>query len=353
MNETSTPMITTIIPTYRRPTLLKLAIQSVLAQTYPHFRVCIYDNASGDETSQVVAELARSDDRISYFCHDENIGMFENHKFGLDRVDSKYYSFLPDDDVILPDFFETALSGFEKHPDAIISVTDVVHMSPKGNILRTALDRWAPGYYPPPSGLIAIAENGHAEFSGTLFKNNVTDSVGPWDKEVGTANDLDFAMRIAAHHPIVVSKRVGAIFNAFQRMPRPFHRSWSGNQKVIHNIASDDRLSQEVKNSVQSFLRAKLHIRLFVSGVSYVSWGSYSDASDVADILRSRVRGRVRYLALTALIYIHKNVPLVPSLFRSLVAYRRYRQEKRLMKQQHKYRHISSLPGVTSHMDRL
>lgn len=49
------PIITAVIPTYRRPRLLRRAIKSVLAQTYPHFQVCVYDNASGDETSVAYA----------------------------------------------------------------------------------------------------------------------------------------------------------------------------------------------------------------------------------------------------------------------------------------------------------
>ena len=65
----SAPLITTIIPTYRRPKLLQRAIRSVLNQTYPHFQVCIYDNASGDDTAAVVAEIAKGDPRVKYHCH--------------------------------------------------------------------------------------------------------------------------------------------------------------------------------------------------------------------------------------------------------------------------------------------
>ncbi|MEK7713004.1 MAG: glycosyltransferase, partial [Nitrospirota bacterium] len=35
------PLITTIIPTYRRPKLLRRAIKSALNQTYPHLQVCV------------------------------------------------------------------------------------------------------------------------------------------------------------------------------------------------------------------------------------------------------------------------------------------------------------------------
>ena len=44
----SPPTVTAIIPTYRRPRLVRRAIESVLAQTYPHVRVLVCDNASGD-----------------------------------------------------------------------------------------------------------------------------------------------------------------------------------------------------------------------------------------------------------------------------------------------------------------
>lgn len=98
------PLITTIIPTFRRPHLLGRALRSVLSQTYPHFRVCIYDNASGDETAAVVAEVAKGDSRVQYYCHPENIGANRNFLYGQERVETPYYSFLPDDDVLLPHF---------------------------------------------------------------------------------------------------------------------------------------------------------------------------------------------------------------------------------------------------------
>ena len=50
------PTITTVIPTYRRPELLQRAIRSVLDQSYPHFKICVYDNASNDRTPDVVKQ---------------------------------------------------------------------------------------------------------------------------------------------------------------------------------------------------------------------------------------------------------------------------------------------------------
>ena len=86
-----TPTITTILPTFRRPERLKKAIRSVLNQTYPHFQVCIYDNASDDATASVVAEFASIDPRVKYHCHPQNIGAAENFQYGLDRVETPFF----------------------------------------------------------------------------------------------------------------------------------------------------------------------------------------------------------------------------------------------------------------------
>ena len=74
MNDITKPLITTIIPTYQRPKLLRRAIKSVLNQTYPHFQVCVYDNASGDETEAIVQEFIAKDSCIQYFRQEKNWG---------------------------------------------------------------------------------------------------------------------------------------------------------------------------------------------------------------------------------------------------------------------------------------
>ena len=60
------PLITIFIPTYRRPYLLKKAIESALKQTYKEIRIFICDNGSNDETSEIVNKLAKQDPRILY-----------------------------------------------------------------------------------------------------------------------------------------------------------------------------------------------------------------------------------------------------------------------------------------------
>jgi glycosyltransferase involved in cell wall biosynthesis len=84
-------------------------------QTYPNYQVCIYDNASGDQTASVVKKLITSGANIRYHRHLTNIGMLENFQYGLKRVDTLFL-FLSNDDSILPGFFEEALEGLKSIP---------------------------------------------------------------------------------------------------------------------------------------------------------------------------------------------------------------------------------------------
>jgi len=156
------PLITTIIPTYRRPQLLQRAIRSVLAQTYPHFQVCVYDNASGDETAAVVRTLAGADHRVKYYCHTENIGAFKNFVFALERLDTRFFSILSDDDILLPSMYKLALSNLEKFPEAMISVALTIGVDNGGRVRFVATSGRNAGLHTPPEGMLSMLEVGQA-----------------------------------------------------------------------------------------------------------------------------------------------------------------------------------------------
>jgi len=50
----------------------------------------------------------------------------------MEHVDTPYFSFLSDDDILLPDFYQDALDGFTKHPEAIFSAVPPFTLMRKG-----------------------------------------------------------------------------------------------------------------------------------------------------------------------------------------------------------------------------
>lgn len=201
-------IITTVIPTYKRPQMLKRAIKSALAQTYPHIRVCVYDNASHDETEQVVLQFA--DPRIVYFRHEATMPAPENFQFGLKRVQTPFFSILADDDVLLPNFYETALNALKSSPEALFFVGSTIDVHENGNVISANALKWPrEGLWNPPEGLYQVVQY-YVNWAGTLFRKEVLTDVNI-DPNL-TAIDLDFVTRLAAIKPFVFSKMPSALF---------------------------------------------------------------------------------------------------------------------------------------------
>jgi glycosyltransferase involved in cell wall biosynthesis len=194
--------ITTIIPTFRRPRLLERAIRSVLAQSYTGFRLRVLDNASGDETATVVARIARQDPRVSYYCHESNIGAWSNFKFALEAIDTPYFNLLSDDDALLPGFFAAALDSLNIFPNAGLFAGATVRFAP--GFISTPVLRWPKGFFPPPQAFLEILRRDFPDWNAIMFRREVLGRVGGIDVSFEQAIDLDFICRCAAECGMVV-----------------------------------------------------------------------------------------------------------------------------------------------------
>ena len=204
------PVITAIIPTFRRPRLLKRAIESVLAQSYRHVKVCVHDNASGDETEEVVAQYARRDDRVVYLKNSENIGAANNFVKGVEAVTTDFYSLLSDDDFLLPGFYEQAIAAFEKHPQAgfVCVKTITVDVMNKRMCFRNR--DWRPGLHQPSNDVTTLMYNSHFTQTGVLLRTHMRESIGPFEK---SGDDRLYLVMASAASPFVVLDMYGAVFS--------------------------------------------------------------------------------------------------------------------------------------------
>lgn len=201
-------VITTVIPTFRRPDLLKRAIQSCLSQTYPHFHVLVVDNCSGDTTENVVASF--QDDRISYISHKERIEAVLNFQFGISQVTTPFFSLLADDDYLLSSFYETALEKLEKYPEAKFFVGSTLDVDTQGRWIDIPASKWPDkDYFPPIEGVFLQIEK-YINWTGTLFRTEISKE-NFLDSEIKPI-DLDWMFRMSAKYPFVFSKKPCACF---------------------------------------------------------------------------------------------------------------------------------------------
>lgn len=228
------PRITTIIPTYRRPHSLRRSVESVLAQTYPDLVVSIFDNASGDETAAVVKDLARKDPRVRYHCHEKNLGAAANFQAGLAAVQTPYFSFLSDDDFLLPGFYAHAMNVLEEHPEAGFFCGQTVMYDPlDGSHILQPQGDWAETQYPAGESTVRMIRSMFI-WTGSLFRTEVGRAAGPLVP--GTVVDVLFLARAAALFPFYVAMKPCAVFSADR--DRTVHAMSPDELKAAYDLVS-------------------------------------------------------------------------------------------------------------------
>ena len=109
------PTVSVIIPTYNRAYLIGRSITSILSQTYKHFEIIVVDDASQDNTEEIVE--AFDDPRISFIRHDENSGGAAARNTGIRAVQGEYVAFLDSDDEWLPEKLELQINKLRLLPE--------------------------------------------------------------------------------------------------------------------------------------------------------------------------------------------------------------------------------------------
>ncbi len=106
------PMISIVVPVYQAEKYLAATLDTILAQTYPHFELLLVDDGSSDQSPAICDQYAANDTRIRVF-HNENRGASEARNFGISQAIGTYLAFVDSDDLLEDCFLETMLTAFD------------------------------------------------------------------------------------------------------------------------------------------------------------------------------------------------------------------------------------------------
>lgn len=264
-------MITAFIPTYRRPLLLKRAIQSVLDQSFKNFQICVLDNASGDETESVVKEFMEKDSRVKYICHVENLGMMGNYAYAFSHVETPFFHILSDDDYLLPLFFETALAHLKTYPDAAYCSCCVTIQSFGDEKFKDPTMLWShQGYVKAPYGAYEMTKKGgrYPIPTGVMFRQAIASKIKPdLSQKIQLMWDPNYLLLLAAHHPIIVADEPCAMFHAhddayssgfyeeIKQDGSELYRYYGAYEKMIYYVETAEGLTDFSKSKILKNLK--------------------------------------------------------------------------------------------------
>jgi glycosyltransferase involved in cell wall biosynthesis len=178
------PLVTVATPTYRRPEMLRSAIESALAQTYPNIEILVSDSAASDEIADLVAGYG--DPRLRYRHNGRETDGLENALNMYRAARGELVATLHDDDEWDPQFLEVMVAPLLAHPNIVLTFAEHWVVNAEGHILPERTEAWTrargraglpEGIYQPFTELALVY---HAVFfvAATVFRNGLID----WDE---------------------------------------------------------------------------------------------------------------------------------------------------------------------------
>ncbi|MEO1065186.1 MAG: glycosyltransferase [Actinomycetota bacterium] len=113
------PRISIGLPVYNGARFLDASIRSLRAQTYGDFELIIADNASTDESPDIIADHAADDDRITVVRSAQNLGAARNFNIAYERSRGELFKWASDDDVCEPEYLARCAAALDERPDAV------------------------------------------------------------------------------------------------------------------------------------------------------------------------------------------------------------------------------------------
>jgi tetratricopeptide (TPR) repeat protein len=183
------PLISILMPVYNAPeAFLRAAIESVLAQVYPHWELCIADDASTDKQLQaVLSEYVMQDLRIKVLYRSENGHISAASNSALAQATGEYVALLDHDDLLAPEALYEIVTLLNQHPEADMIYSDEDKLNAQG-------ERVMPFFKPDwcPDSFLSRMYTCHLG----VYRRSLVEEIGGFRGGYEGSQDYDLVLRL-------------------------------------------------------------------------------------------------------------------------------------------------------------
>lgn len=119
MYSQTTPDVSVLLPVYNGARYLRLAIESILAQTLTNFELLVIDDGSSDESRDIAQGYVDEDGRVRVLSQ-ANAGIVTALNWGLANARGEFVARMDSDDISLPMRLAQQLAYMRANPDVVL-----------------------------------------------------------------------------------------------------------------------------------------------------------------------------------------------------------------------------------------
>lgn len=288
----SDPLVSIITPTFNRERTITQAVESVLAQSYPHWELIIVDDGSRDGTREKLASYL-DDERIQYHF-EENQGQSIARNLALQYARGVLLCFLDSDDRWVPEKLERQVALMEAHPEVDVLHSDEIMIDEQGRELsRKNMRRY--------SGRIArqMLVDNSVSINTVMARRECFDTMGGFSGRYGVADDYDIWLRFSARFTFLYVPEYWGYYRVMaDQISSDKQRRFAANEAIVRDFIEEHGSTLqpwEIRWGLARFYCRKA--RYFASaGKSATAWGAIARALRYAPLDPVVWRGLYRVL---------------------------------------------------------
>jgi glycosyltransferase involved in cell wall biosynthesis len=246
-----TPLISVVIATYNRASLLRETLDSIVTQTFRDFEIIVVDDGSTDETEALV----KSYGHILRYIRQENRGPSAARNVGIQNARANWISIQDSDDICSRNHLESLYGIVKKSNELGMVFANGGYVGgPKAKTIiplekskRLAHDGVK---------LVDLFDVSILRLQATLLSRQVLLTIGGLDETLRIAMDLDLAFRVFIRFPVAYLDKVVFFYRRHQG-------SIGGNEELrqLENLKVIDKLVQEFPESIKILGRHHINRR--------------------------------------------------------------------------------------------
>lgn len=273
MNEK--PLVSVIIPTYKRPMYLKRCIQSVLNQSYPNIEIIVVDDNNPDtaerkETEELMEEFSGYPS-IQYLQHECNKNGSAARNTGWRNASGKYITYLDDDDEIEKEKIEKQVACLAGLDDSWGACYTGYRLIKEHGANQISSEKRSGNCYIDALMRTMFMGSG----SNLLLRKSVVDEIGGYNESFQRNQDIEFLVRVLEHYKLAyVDETLLTIYQEGNRANKSFEEIDSYSQHYLNTFREKiDALAPNDKQRVIAVIslercRTAFYKKQYKAGIS-------------------------------------------------------------------------------------
>ncbi|MFH1244421.1 MAG: glycosyltransferase [bacterium] len=209
------PLVSILIPTYNREAYLGDAINSALNQTYPNIEIIVHDDASTDQTIELLSLY--HDPHLRVIRTDTNHGMIGGWNYIVQQARGEYLKFLASDDLLTPTCVAELVKATLAHPQAALITCQRKFIDGEGRPVRRGgvvktlgfahKSVIVNGLAHAHEILTTLRENKIGEPTAVLYPTKLVKKAGEYDPQFSQFADFEYWIRLLQFGDLVYLHR--------------------------------------------------------------------------------------------------------------------------------------------------